>query len=401
MPLRLTTELCQAGLTNHGDGIAAGGILRRTVHGNYINLLADAVKLDADVIVSAGNSCGAGVRAERLKINVEIPGSFAAPEPQRHVIAVGIAGAANRAASFNQEAAPVAEVRSGWVEELGAPVVDEVSPVGFEYDGVGVRCSDEWKYQTAANLASQHVVFEAIAAGTDVNPREAGAVVFDDAPEEVRIRAITVHDDGDVALVCAGEVDYANAFDAAEELTVDDFGVNPAAGHSCADVSDVHATRAVARKDVRDSDVVFGSTDQIRFNRGSGERISIDRKPLDSIASATGTDHAGAPERLAERALQQRRGVNDDRAAITGNSVKRHVLLQLETPEISSVFARRIRGRQLVDPGSQNDGGAHIRGIVDRGIELFNVSHVDSGPSTCGYRGEGPGDEKPVRQCRA
>src|SRR5688500_15906829 len=137
--------------------------------------------------------------------------------------------------------------------------------MGFEYDGVGVRCSDKWKYQTAANLASQHVVLEAIAAGTDVNPREAGAVVFDDAPEEVRIRAITVHDDGDVALVCAGEVDYANAFDAAEELIVDDFGVNPAAGHGCADVSDVHATRAVARKDVRDSDVVFGSTDQIRF----------------------------------------------------------------------------------------------------------------------------------------
>ena len=102
MPLRLTTELCQAGLTKHGDGIAAGGILRRTVHGNYINPLADAVKLDADVVVSAGNSCGAGVPAERLKINVEIPGNFAAPEPYRHVIAVGIAGAANRAASFNQ-----------------------------------------------------------------------------------------------------------------------------------------------------------------------------------------------------------------------------------------------------------------------------------------------------------
>ena len=53
------------------------------------------------------------MRAERLKINVEIPGNFAAPEPYRHVIAVGIAGAANRAASFNQQTAPVAEVRSG------------------------------------------------------------------------------------------------------------------------------------------------------------------------------------------------------------------------------------------------------------------------------------------------
>ena len=56
MPSRLTAELCQAGLTKHGDGIAAGGIFRRTVDGHYIKPLADAVKLDADVIVGAGNS---------------------------------------------------------------------------------------------------------------------------------------------------------------------------------------------------------------------------------------------------------------------------------------------------------------------------------------------------------
>jgi hypothetical protein len=56
IPSRKATKQYLAGLTKHGDGIAAGGILRRTVHGNYINPLADAVKLDADVIVGAGNS---------------------------------------------------------------------------------------------------------------------------------------------------------------------------------------------------------------------------------------------------------------------------------------------------------------------------------------------------------
>jgi hypothetical protein len=56
LPSRLAAKLCHSGLTKHRDGIAAGGILRRAVHGNYVNPLADAVKLDDDVIVGAGNS---------------------------------------------------------------------------------------------------------------------------------------------------------------------------------------------------------------------------------------------------------------------------------------------------------------------------------------------------------
>jgi hypothetical protein len=45
-----------AGRTKHGDGVAAGEIHRHAVHGDDINLLADAVKLDGDVIIDAGNS---------------------------------------------------------------------------------------------------------------------------------------------------------------------------------------------------------------------------------------------------------------------------------------------------------------------------------------------------------
>ena len=69
---------------------------------------------------------------------------------------------------------------------------------------------------------------------------------------------------------------------------------------------------------------------------------------------------------------------------MAGDSGNRHVRLQLETPAIRSGYARRICGRQRVDAGGQNYAGARIRGVVDRGIELFNVRHVDRKPSTCG-----------------
>src|SRR4030095_14899225 len=107
----------------------------------------------------------------------------------------------------------------------------------------------------AANLASQPVVFEAIAARMDIDRGEAGAVMFDDAPEDVLVGAVAAHHDADVAGVCAEKVGNPKTFDAAAQSPCADFAVDPATGHGCADVSEIDAARVVPRHDMRDSDL--------------------------------------------------------------------------------------------------------------------------------------------------
>ena len=137
------------------------------------------------------------------------------------------------------------------------------------------------------------------------------------------------HRDGDLTAMRADEVRDANTFDAAEELIVRDFGVQPAAGHRCTDVSYIHAACAVAGYDVRDSDPRVRDAPKIGFNSGSGKRVSSDGQPLDSIASTSDSNHAGAPERRRERGCRQGCRVDHDRGPIVGDSGNRHVLLQL------------------------------------------------------------------------
>ena len=130
--------------------------------------------------------------------------------------------------------------------------------------------------ETADDKASTPVVIEAIAVRANLDRGGVRAVIDDDTPDLVLVCPIPVHLDDDLTTDRAKEVRDANAFGAAEQITVRDLGVQAAGGIGCTEVSHVHAARAVAGRYVGDGDPCVQRAPEICFNRAGGAWIPRD-----------------------------------------------------------------------------------------------------------------------------